>query len=51
MTRGTGENIFFVLYLIIVLLLTVIYFTVPERASFFENQLKWWGEFWKVVSS
>ncbi len=35
----------------VVLILTVIYFTVPERALFIDNQLKWWKEMWRVIAS
>ncbi|MBI5099801.1 MAG: hypothetical protein HZB30_11245 [Nitrospirae bacterium] len=39
------ENIFFILFILIVLVMAVVYFTVPERALFLENQIKWWKEF------
>jgi hypothetical protein len=41
------KDIIYVLFILIILIMAVIYFTVPERASFIENQLKWWGEFFK----
>lgn len=41
------ENIFFIIFILIVTAMAFIYFTVPERPAFFENQIKWWGEFWK----
>lgn len=41
-----GEKISFVIFMIAVALLAVVYFTVPERPVFLENQLKWWREFW-----
>jgi hypothetical protein len=46
-----GKDIYFILYLIIVLILAVIYFTVPERALFIDNQLKWWKEMLEVIVS
>jgi hypothetical protein len=46
-----GKDIYFILYIIIALILAVIYFTVPERALFIENQLKWWKEMWRVIVS
>jgi len=45
------KDIYFILYLIIALILGVIYFTVPERAQFIENQLQWWGDMWEVIVS
>ena len=45
------KDIYFILYIIIVLILSVIYFTVPERALFIDNQLKWWKEMWEVIVS
>jgi hypothetical protein len=39
------ENIFFIIFILIVLVMAVIYFMVPERPLFFENQIKWWREF------
>ncbi len=49
-TRDKGRNdVFFILYLLVVLSLALIYFTVPERALFIENQIEWWGELWEVI--
>ncbi|MBI5674894.1 MAG: hypothetical protein HZC48_03545 [Nitrospirae bacterium] len=45
------KDIYFILYIIIIVILAVIYFTVPERALFIENQLKWWKEMWRVIVS
>jgi predicted Na+-dependent transporter len=45
MKNEDRENIFFILFIIIVIVMAVIYFNVPERAAFFENQIKWWREF------
>lgn len=43
------KDVFFILYLLVVLSLAFIYFTVPERALFIENQIEWWGELWEVI--
>jgi len=43
------KDICFVLYIIAVLVMAVIYFTVPGRKQFMENQLDWWGELWEVI--
>jgi hypothetical protein len=51
MKPESRKDIYFILYIIIVLILTVIYFTVPERALFIDNQLQWWGEMWKAIIS
>lgn len=51
MKAENKKNIYFILYIIIALILAVIYFTVPERALFIENQLKWWKEMWEVIFS
>ncbi len=49
MKPETRNNIIFILFLLIVLILAVIYFTVPERKTFLENQIKWWSEFWALL--
>jgi cell division protein FtsL len=41
------ENIIFIVFILIVLVMAVVYFSVPERALFLENQVKWWKEFWE----
>lgn len=41
------ENMFFILFILVVMIMAVIYFTVPERSFFLENQIKWWKEFWE----
>lgn len=45
------KDIVFILYILTVLILAVIYFSVPERTLFLENQMKWWGEFWEVIKT
>ena len=49
MKKSTKKNGLFILYILTVLVLAVIYFTVPERKEFFDFQLKWWGEMWQVI--
>ena len=51
MKPETRDNIIFILFLIVVLILAVIYFTVPERKIFLENQIKWWSELWSMVKT
>jgi len=43
--KADREKIFFILFMVIVFLMAALYFTVPERTLFFENQIKWWREF------
>ncbi len=49
MTEERGKKIFFALYILTILILAVIYFSMPERKLFIENTLKWWGELWDVI--
>ncbi len=44
------KDIFFILYMSIIIIMAVIYFTVPERMSFLENQFKWWGRMLDIIS-
>ncbi len=45
MTEEQKKNIIFIIFIMSVIIMAIIYFSVPERAKFFENQLKWWTEF------
>jgi hypothetical protein len=51
MKAENRENIFFVLYIITVVVLAVIYFSVPERGDFLEFNMRWWKEFRRVLGS
>ena len=44
-TEDQKKNYLYILFLVTVTILAVIYFSVPERSMFFENQLTWWKEF------
>lgn len=44
-------NIILFIYLIIIIILAVIYFSVPERELFLENQMEWWREFFGLIRS
>jgi hypothetical protein len=48
MTEEQKKNILYIVFIISVIILAVIYFSVPERSVFIENQLKWWKEFREV---
>ena len=45
MTEEKQKNILYIIFIVTVIIMAVIYFSVPERAKFFENQIKWWTEF------
>ncbi len=47
--KKRGKEILFIIYIFTVLILAVIYFTVPEREIFLENQIEWWGEMLGVL--
>ena len=51
MTDEGKKDTLFIIYMVLVMFLAFIYFTVPERAEFFEYQLKWWTEFWAVIKT
>ena len=48
MTEEQKNNILYIVFIISVIILAIIYFSVPERAKFLENQIKWWAEFREV---
>ncbi len=49
MKENCSKDIIFILFIVTVLILSVLYFSVPERALFMENQIEWWEEFWDFV--
>jgi len=46
MKAESRGNIICILFILIVIAMAFIYFMVPERPVFIENQIKWWQEFW-----
>jgi len=44
MREDRAKDFVFVLYVLVVLALTVVYFTVPERTAFLSNALDWWAD-------
>jgi hypothetical protein len=44
-----SKDIIFILFLLTVLIFSLLYFSVPERVLFMENQINWWKEFWDIV--
>jgi len=51
MKAENNQNIFFVLFIVTVVVLALIYFSVPERKEFLEFNIRWWKEFWRVLGS
>jgi len=49
MKENSIKDRLFVLYILTVLVLTIIYFTVPERKEFLDFQLKWWNEMLQII--
>lgn len=49
MKEDRSKDIIFVLFILAVLILAILYFSVPERALFMEKQIKWWSELWDIV--
>ena len=49
MKEEQKKDILLVLYMLTVLILAVIYFSVPERILFMENTIQWWSEWWNAV--
>jgi len=45
-----GKTTFFIIYIIAIVIMAVIYFSAPERKSFFEYQIQWWTEMRDVVA-
>jgi len=45
MREEQKKNILYIIFIVTVIIMAVTYFSVPERAKFFENQVKWWKEF------
>lgn len=45
------KDILFIAYMFTVILLSFLYFSVPERVLFMENQITWWKEFASFVLS
>lgn len=43
------KDILLILYILVVLVLAVIYFSVPERKLFIENTIEWWSESWNII--
>ncbi len=39
------KDFIFVLYILIILALTIVYFSVPERTIFLNNTIDWWTGF------
>jgi hypothetical protein len=51
MREESRHTLLFTIYILIVLVLAVTYFTVPERADFIDFQVRWWKELWLSIRS
>jgi hypothetical protein len=51
MKEETWNEILFTAFIIVIVFLALIYFTVPERTDFIEFQKGWWKELWLVITS
>ena len=49
MKEERSKKIFLILYIPTILILAVIYFSMPERKLFIENTVKWWGEWLDII--
>ena len=49
MKENAKKDKLFILYILTVLVLAVIYFSVPERKEFLDFQVKWWSGMWEVI--
>jgi hypothetical protein len=45
------KDILFAVYVLIVVTLSILYFSVPERAQFMEYQLQWWKDLWSALQA
>jgi len=51
MKAETRDDILFGAFILIIVVLALTYFTVPERTDFIEFQKRWWKEFWLLFTS
>ena len=49
MKKIERKDLFFIIYMLVVVVLGFVYFSVPERADFFEFQVRWWNEMFGVI--
>lgn len=45
MNNESRENLAYILLILIILIMAIGYFIVPERLLFLQNQIKWWKGF------
>ncbi len=51
MKKESRKDIVLIFYVLTVIALAFLYFSVPESKEFYEFQLKWWGEVREVAAS
>ena len=49
MKKEKKGNIVFILYLIVILTLAIVYFTVPERAEIIRRSIDWWSQLLNMI--
>lgn len=49
MNEERTKHIVFIFYILSVLILGLIYFSVPERKVFIGNVIKWWSDLWDIM--
>jgi hypothetical protein len=49
MKEENAKDFMFVLYTVVILVLTIVYFTVPERVIFLSNTIDWWSRLLKII--
>jgi hypothetical protein len=49
MRAGDKKDIHFIFYMVIIVIMAFVYFMMPERPVFLENQLKWWQDLIEVI--
>ncbi len=50
MNEGRTKNIVLIFYILSILILGMIYFSVPERKVFIDNIIKWWSDLWDIMT-
>jgi hypothetical protein len=49
--RERHKEIFFIVFIVAIVALSAVYFSVPERVLFMEFQITWWRKFFSVLLS
>ena len=49
MKNNGAKDLLFIFYLLVVMALTIVYFSVPERGVMLSNAIDWWAELLKII--